>query len=412
MTASLDTAILTDKIEHLRLENSERLTARVAKKELWIELEGGAMAIDPAIWASFCLVPAMEQEMDILMKGVHPPDGRWMGNFGKLTGIFHDWWGGRIPQVAANGQPPWRQQLRLLRPAAGRALFFSGGVDSFHALLLLIQRGTPPHALIFVEGFDFDHRDTGRIESYLPAVRKICAHHKMKLLRVRTNLRRLPFFRESHWARTHGLAMAGVAHSLRDYGHIYIASSFQERGLQYYGSRWDVDPCFSSATHRFYHVGEDAGRHQKIALLAPDPLVREHLRVCWQEGTGRLNCGICEKCLRTELSLHLLGVTDRFSGFANEDSLEDRLGRINPDVEAVVEIWLVIRGQDLSSPMASALRSLFLRVFERGEPLSWDFRGSESVFAAMAEFCGFRKPFIYFKVSSAEMHSRTKAGPE
>ena len=412
MTASLEPAILTDKIEHQRLDHGERITARVAKKELWMELEGGAMSIEPAIWASFCLIPAMEQGVDIMLKGIHAPDATWMRNFRKIAEIFQSWWGGRIPLVQATGRAPWRQRWRLLRPAAGRALFFSGGVDSFHALLHLIQRGTPPHALIFVEGFDFDHRDSGRIEAYLPAVRKICAHHGMKLLRVRTNLRRLPFFRESLWTHTHGLAMAGVAHSLRDYGHIYIASSFQERGLQYYGSRWDVDPCFSSATHRFYHVGDEIGRHQKLALLASDPLVREHLRVCWQDGSGQLNCGVCEKCLRTEVSLQLLGVRDQFPGFARKESLEDRLGRINPDLEAALEMWLVIRGQELSHAMETALRSLFLRVFERGEALPADFRGSASILAAMAEFCGYREALIFQEPPSASRHSRTKAGPE
>ena len=370
------------------------------------------MSIEPAIWASFCLIPAMEQGVDIMLKGIHPPDPTWMRNIGGITAIFQKWWGGRIPRVTATERPPWRQRWRLLRPAAGRALFFSGGVDSFHALWHLIREGTPPHALIFVEGFDFDHRDTGRIETYLPAVRKICAHHRMKLLRVRTNLRRLPFFRESNWTHTHGLAMAGVAHCLRDYGHIYIASSFQERGLQYYGSRWDVDPFFSSATHRFYHVGDEVGRHQKLALLTSDPLVREHLRVCWQDGTGLLNCGACEKCLRTELSLRLLGVRDQFTGFAREDSFEDRLGRINPDMEAAMEMWLVVRGQPLPPTMESALRSLFRRVFDRGEPLPEDFRGSASILAAMAEFCGYRGAIVFQEPPSASMHSRTKAGPE
>ena len=412
MTADQAPSILTDKIGHQRLETSERLTARVAKKEIWIELEGGCLTMDPAIWASFCLVPAMEQGADIQLNGVRPPDGQWMGNSRKLTALFQDWWGGRIPEVSGSAPAPWRQRFHLQRPAAGRALFFSGGVDSFHALLALTRQGIPPDALIFVEGFDFDHRDTGRIEAYLPAVRKICAHHRIKLLRVRTNLRRLPFFRESNWTHTHGLAMAGVAHALRDYGHIYIASSFQERGVQNYGSRWDVDPLFSSATHRFYHVGDDIGRHQKIALLASDPLVREHLRVCWQEGTGRLNCGVCEKCLRTELSLHLLGVTGQFAGFGHEDSLENRLGRIETEIEEAMEMWLVVRGQPLSMSLAAALKDLFTRTFSRGEPLPSDLRGSAPILAAMAEFCAYHGPIIYQESLSAAMHSRTKAGPE
>lgn len=411
MTETKGPVILTEKIEHLRLESAERLSARVCRKELWVEAEGGRLVSDPAAWASFCLVPAMEQGADIFIKPSRPPDSHWMNNTARLAQKFQQWWGGRIPRVSANLPAPLRQRLRLLRRKPRRALFFSGGVDSFHALHFLINKGTPPHALIFVEGFDFDHRDTGRIEAYLPAVRKICEHHGVQLLRVRTNLRRLPFFRDSSWSRTHGLAMAGVGHCLRDYGHIYIASSFQERDVQVYGSRWDVDPLFTSALHRFYHVGDDVSRHQKIALLASDPLARQHLRVCWQDVPGRLNCGACEKCLRTMLSLKLQGVLDQFPGFPDAELLDERLSALTPSIEAAVELWLAIRGQELTPDQEQIMRDLFMRSFEKEGPMLWEFTGSAAKIAAMAAFCGHRELLMFYDPPSAPMQSRTNPGP-
>ncbi len=53
---------------------------------------------------------------------------------------------------------------------------------------------------------------------------------------------------------------------------------------------------------------------EKTRSIAFDPSVRKHLHVCWQN-TGRYNCSICEKCLRSKIALKLIGVLADFETF-------------------------------------------------------------------------------------------------
>ena len=59
---------------------------------------------------------------------------------------------------------------------------------------------------------------------------------------------------------------------------------------------------------RIKHVGEDVYRGDKLIWLMrhPEaaPLVRRHLRVCWEDPQPGMNCGHCEKCVRTRVVLH------------------------------------------------------------------------------------------------------------
>ena len=87
--------LVTEKITHSQADGWDRLTARVAKKELWIELAGGRLQADPATWASFSLLAAMEQGADILLQDCAPPDVVWQNHLKALVTIFQRWWGGQ-----------------------------------------------------------------------------------------------------------------------------------------------------------------------------------------------------------------------------------------------------------------------------------------------------------------------------
>jgi hypothetical protein len=45
-----------------------------------------------------------------------------------------------------------------------------------------------------------------------------------------------------------------------------------------------------------------------LRLLADHPALVDALRVCYQEGAEGANCGHCEKCVRTQLELRVLGL--------------------------------------------------------------------------------------------------------
>jgi hypothetical protein len=386
--------IVTEKIQHSSIDGTERLVARVAKKELWIELTGGRLQSSTAGWASFSLFPAISTGEEIEIVGELPPDATWQRGLAHVYALLGKWWNTGTTRVFGTRLPTLKERFFKKRKPKQRALFFSGGVDSFHALEMLRSQGRAPHALIFVEGFDVDHREEARFEQYRPALQQICDAYGVQLLRMRTNLRRMPFFREYNWEKTHGLAMAGVAHFLRDYGEIYIASSYQNRDDIPYGSRWDLDPHFSSRTHQFYHIGENLLRKTKIQIIEKSPIVRQHLRVCWEGNEARVNCGQCEKCLRTILLLIINQEIQHFPGFQHPIPLIERLDQVTPKFEPMMEMWRATMGETLEPGLDQALRRLIHRTLTAHPLIPQDFEHVMQDVQQAADYAGYTAPLV------------------
>jgi hypothetical protein len=50
---------------------------------------------------------------------------------------------------------------------------------------------------------------------------------------------------------------------------------------------------------------------EKVGAIARHQVALDWLRVCWRNPKGAYNCGRCEKCLRTMISLHAAGAAGR-----------------------------------------------------------------------------------------------------
>lgn len=383
------------KVERRRDPLTEKLKTEVEGKWLWVELLGGELESTPEAWASFGLYPAMKRGCGILLRGQVPPDKTWSGNAVKLMAKMIAWWGGAVPAVTARQRPSWRRRLGLERRGSKRLLFFSGGVDSFHALNEMIRLGKPPDALLFVEGFDIDLADTGKSEAYLPALEEICRHHKLKLLRVRINLRKMPFFTPYNWQHTHGLAMAGVAHLIRGYGEIYIASSFETDRDIPYGSRKDLDVFFNSRLKQFYHVGYGILRTTKLADMSDDVLVQRHLRVCWKGRGARKNCGECEKCLRTELNVLATGRHDQFTCFDHPDPLAARFDKLSCGWDPLIRMWQAAKVHSLPPDLERAVKEMLLRSLERLGGVPKDLASERAEIMAVLDYCGYSGELMF-----------------
>jgi hypothetical protein len=69
-------------------------------------------------------------------------------------------------------------------------------------------------------------------------------------------------------------------------------------------------------------------RIQKTRAIASWPAAHANLRVCWENRGGALNCGECEKCLRTLVGLRLAGVAGKPPTFSRALDL-DRVRRLD-----------------------------------------------------------------------------------
>jgi hypothetical protein len=74
-----------------------------------------------------------------------------------------------------------------------------------------------------------------------------------------------------------------------------------------------VDGLFSSQRITVIHDGARYARFQKVRELASWPTALAAWRVCPSNPGTELNCGVCEKCLRTRLELLAAGVEETAS---------------------------------------------------------------------------------------------------
>jgi hypothetical protein len=137
-----------------------------------------------------------------------------------------------------------------------------------------------------------------------------------RLIEVETNARELldPY---GNWGtHTHGSALASVAHALSGVVRkAYIPSSF-DRGERFaWGSHPLLDPLWSSEALEVVHDDTTVTRFHKTATIAGSNVALAHLRVCWENRDNAYNCGRCEKCVRTMLTLRLAGALDRCPTF-------------------------------------------------------------------------------------------------
>lgn len=194
------------------------------------------------------------------------------------------------------------------------ASLFSGGVDSLHALIQYREEITD---LVFVHGWDIPLENQPLRDEVASINRETAAHFGKNLIEIETNVREMldPYV---NWGLLgHGAALAAAAHLLpSSINRIRIPSS-ATRGpyIVPWGSHPDLDPLWSTESMEFVHGGAEVTRPEKLALISRHPFALQRLRVCWKNPDGAYNCGRCEKCLRTMISLIALGVLDRCPTF-------------------------------------------------------------------------------------------------
>ncbi len=304
----------------LATATGSRVTARIGGTDVWFESPDVVLRPSVEAFVAAFLIPSLglRRRLDV---SVHAcPD--FVANTRQVVELVHQWW--RYPKLYPV-YPSTIGSTAGSRPPRS-ALFFTGGVDSFHSLLAL---GRHIDDLVFVHGFDVQLTDTARADACERMLRDVTGSTGQRVIRVRTNLRQHPVLASLHWGRTHGGALAAVGHLLSGHVTSVLVSSSNPLGHQPgWGSHWALDHHWSSGALRVEHVGAECSRNQKLSAIARHPLVRKHLRVCWENRDAKLNCGRCEKCLRTQLGLLALGEISGSMVFDQRVPLADRLGRL------------------------------------------------------------------------------------
>ncbi|HML94127.1 MAG TPA: hypothetical protein PKC29_01725 [Thermodesulfobacteriota bacterium] len=196
---------------------------------------------------------------------------------------------------------------------------FSGGLDSFFTLKSFLPGNGLPESvqishLLFVHGFDIKLEDTESFTLLRDAYSTMCGRLGIKLITCRTNCRQ--FGMERNWGLFHGSALIGAAHAAgRRAAMFHVPSSHSFTSLMPWGSDPGIDYLLSTEATQVLHHGSGYTRTEKTEAIAHWEEIRDKLRVCaFGDGT-RINCCKCEKCLRTMMTLDMIGVLERYSAF-------------------------------------------------------------------------------------------------
>ncbi len=300
--------------EVVSIPDGYRVALEAHGSRFFIESDHPLVASAESAISAFFL-PAISAERRIVTEG--PVDETFYTNMQKVEEIASEWWGwtadkGRLDIEEFENENPRKTDS---------AMFFTGGVDSFCTLRRNLGE---VKALVNVHGFDIKLADKERFEKAQSMLHKVAIDLGIEVIFVATDLRSNRLFNRISWEITHVSALAAIAHTLQEsFGRILIASTDVSPP---WGSNPDLDPLFGSSSLEIVNDGSSLTRLDKVRLIADWPLVHRHLKVCWENRSSQLNCGICEKCVRTQAqfaaaeSLHLLScfpegrLSDRIEG--------------------------------------------------------------------------------------------------
>jgi hypothetical protein len=275
-------------------------TVRVGAHRGEVRFEARGVSLEPSPDALVALVLPLAMRAGVPVELGTEISPRLRSAVPRIESLLHGWFPDRFAQVDVRvGLGPART------PTTGRtALFFTGGLDSFCEVVRL---GGQIDDLIYVQGFDVPPGEDARARDADRVVRSAADELGMTLLTVVTDLRSLsdPYLT---WEEYHGAALSAVALMLGDrYARVLIASSHGGHELSPWGSHPALDPLWSTEKVEIVHSGYGLTRVDKAAIVSQSDVALRSMRVCYLPPEGSINCGSCEKCLRTAINLRAAG---------------------------------------------------------------------------------------------------------
>ncbi|MFA5041080.1 MAG: hypothetical protein WC464_05555 [Bdellovibrionales bacterium] len=219
---------------------------------------------------------------------------------------------------------------------AGVFTAFSGGIDSFCTIIEHTGSKVPPEYKVthFLfnnlgghgKGAVGDQIFRDRLARVKPAIAKM----GLPLIVVQSNVDEVTnvIFIHDHTLRNSAVALLFqkgcgkfLFASSRKYKDTYVG---EDAGDVYDKDICHVDPyivhLLSSETTECILSGSQHPRFEKTEIVSTSEVARDSLDVCQRPMDSRYtNCSMCYKCLRTEMSLDVIGALPRFRGSFNLD---------------------------------------------------------------------------------------------
>jgi 7-cyano-7-deazaguanine synthase in queuosine biosynthesis len=286
------------------------------------------------------ILPAWRRrERRVLVEGTVCP--RLRDGLRAAIQLLARWWevpGEPPPVEATGGFTPYPER----RERAG--LFLTGGVDSTHMLNVNRRFYPAEHPASFREAvytvhlsfLEYAHERTARTidlaerqSRVVTAISKSCG---ISLTFLESNFRLIDQEAYLVAPQDQGILLAAAGHVLTSrIGSMSLAASLDINFLPRWGTHPLLDPLYSSSGLEFRHETAGYTRFEKVAEIADWEVARRNLLVCFEGPlpTGKLNCGDCEKCLRTMTALLAVGALDRFAAFSGDRVTAEKIERMD-----------------------------------------------------------------------------------
>lgn len=339
------------RIENLKSENTTRLK-RVSATVVWEDCDRPTQEIyfettsdfaqdlscNPHAFLVASIMPALHHgEKRVLMDAEVCPELR-DGLMTAMGWIRHWYELNREPvQIHAKTRTAPAQSTTPKR--AG--WFFSGGIDSLATLRHNRLNVPLEHPSSFKDGLTiYGISSSGKeletskqfLEAFdhlVASMSNVAKEAGITLLPVYTNVRQLNTDTYFWSDEFQGAALASVAHAFeRRLSQVSIASTGNIAALHPHGSHPLLDPNYSCHDLKIQHNGITLSRLDKTKLVADWDVALQNLKVCTkvqQMQPGMLNCGKCDKCIRTTLALLALGKLEQASTFPKVEFSEEML---------------------------------------------------------------------------------------
>ncbi|HVT24816.1 MAG TPA: hypothetical protein VHD95_09330 [Rhizomicrobium sp.] len=332
-------------------------------------------------WMLAMLVPAMEQGAPLYIAG--PVSERLLFSLNKqvvpLLHQFNSAWH-PIKVTAAAYAPRITQSNRVA------ATGFSGGVDSFVTVSEYLSREVAECFRLGLLLFSSTGQFGSNIEWFEGDREKAIRSSRpfgLDLLDVATNL---DSFFVTSFAYSHTIRNLSVPLAMQAGIHTFPYSS----GVPYKDVSLKADdtayidgiliPFLSTESILFWPAGGEYTRTAKTELLAKVPESYSGLYVCLRgyEQHKKLNCSACSKCLRTMMTLDILGVLEKYKDVFDLDAFKSRqhqhvLGLSSSSINFSDDILSLAARQGVVIPWTSRALASAIRTVRDNSPawLHW-----------------------------------------
>jgi hypothetical protein len=328
-------------------EDSDRPALR-----LFFETDSAfAQCFDPggnAFLLAAVLTAFRDRERRLWIDGVVCP--RLVEGLEAAMELLQVWYGANRRPVAIESAAGRRPSVR---GPDRSGLFLTNGVDSLHALWWNRRSYPPGHPAafrdaIYVEGLSFPEevptpRNLNVTRRERRAVESVAAEYGLTVIPVGTNIRMLA--PEHAFVAKEALSslLASVAHGFsRRLTSVSFAAGLNLGRLVPDGSNPMLDPNYCSSAIEIRQEDWTLDRLSKIRRIAGWKTAIENLSVCFEGplADDRLNCGRCEKCLRSMVGLLIAGKLPEATAFPPDVTADalDRLELIN-HLEFLPNFW-------------------------------------------------------------------------